>query len=80
MELRHLVGFVAVVAIALGLVAAVAVLFALNAVLPPFVEEIDDHSAREFVPVALAYSTWAATTIVVVLLALRRFLREDLDR
>lgn len=55
-------------------------MFGLNAVLPPFVEEIDDDSAREFVPVALACAMWAVTTGAVLVLALRRFLREDLNR
>jgi predicted lysophospholipase L1 biosynthesis ABC-type transport system permease subunit len=78
-ELRHVVGLVTVVglAIAIGILVAIAILIGANAVLPPFVEEIDEDTAREFVPVLLAYATGVVATVTVLLVALRRFLREE---
>jgi hypothetical protein len=57
-----------------------AVITVLGVVLPPFREEFDDDTMREFVPVALVYLTWAITTVAALLLALRRFLRAGSER
>ncbi|MEP7379400.1 MAG: hypothetical protein ABI725_07570 [Chloroflexota bacterium] len=61
-------------AFAVGFVLAWVVLFIVNALLPPFRPE-DDDTWREFVPVALAYGTWAATTLGGIILAWRRELQ-----
>ncbi|MEP7379404.1 MAG: hypothetical protein ABI725_07590 [Chloroflexota bacterium] len=58
-------------AFAVGFVLAWVVLFGLNALLPPFRPE-DDDTWREIGPVALAYETWAATTLTGIILAWRR--------
>ena len=47
-----------------------AVVGILNAVLPPF-QLTDDDTLRERIPVALAYPTWWATTLVIVVLGWR---------
>jgi hypothetical protein len=65
------------VAIGVGYVAGMAMMSLLNVVLPPFREEVDEDTVREFAPVALAYLTWTVMTVAVVLVALRRFPRES---
>lgn len=79
MQLRYLVGAAAVVGIAVvvGFAAGLVAMWLTNALLPPFREDVDDDTMREFAPVALAYLTWAVTTVAVVLVALRRFPRES---
>jgi ABC-type antimicrobial peptide transport system permease subunit len=74
MQLRFLIAAAAVVGIAVlaGFVAGFGVIWLTNALLPPFREEVDDDTMREFAPVALAYLTWAVTTVAVLLFALRR--------
>jgi len=42
----------------------------LKAVLPPF-QPSDGDTLREFIPVALAYLTWGATTLVILVLGWR---------
>ncbi len=59
------------VAVFVGLGMGVAVLLWVSAVLPPFRRE-DGDTLREFVPVALAYSAWGTTTLVVLLVGWRR--------
>jgi hypothetical protein len=50
---------------------AVGATVGVSTVVPPFRRE-DDDTLREFVPVALTYSTWAATTLVVAVVGWRR--------
>lgn len=71
--MRHLLVSLLLIPIgfAVGFVLAWVVLFAASALLPPFRRE-DDDTWREFGPVALAYGTWAATTLVGFVLAWRR--------
>jgi hypothetical protein len=57
-------------AIAVGFGLAWLILFALNAVLPPFQFE-DGDTLREFFPVAIAYATWALTSLAGATLAWR---------
>ena len=64
-------------AVVVGFLAGMAVITVLGVVLPPFREEVDDDTMREFVPVALAYATWATTPLAFLLLTLHRFRRED---
>jgi len=59
------------IGLAVGFVLAWAVLFGVNALLPPFRPE-DDETWREIGPVALAYGAWAAATVAGIVLALRR--------
>lgn len=69
---RALLGLVVLaLAVMIGFMAAWAFLVAMNAVLPPFREE-DDDTLREFIPVAIAYAIWAATTVLVLAVAWRR--------
>jgi len=42
----------------------------LKAVLPPF-QPSDARQVGEFIPVALAYLTWGATTLVILVLGWR---------
>jgi hypothetical protein len=67
-------------AVAVGFLAGMAVITVLGTILPPFREEVDDDTMREFVPVALAYLTLATTTLAILLLAMHRFRREDSNR
>jgi MFS superfamily sulfate permease-like transporter len=69
-KLAVAVGLIAIAIIA-GFCAGAALLLVMIAVLPPFRPE-DDDTLREFVPVALAYLTWAVTTLVVLIAAWRR--------
>lgn len=62
------------IAFAVGFALAWVVLFGVNALLPPFRPE-DDETWREIGPVALAYGTWAATTLGGIIAAWRRELR-----
>jgi MFS superfamily sulfate permease-like transporter len=64
-------------AVVVGFLAGMAVITVLGVVLPPFREEVDDDTVRQFVPVALAYATWATTSLAFLLLTLHRFRRED---
>lgn len=57
-------------AVVVGFAMAWGALFALNAVLPPFRRE-DGDTLREFVPAAIAYATWALTSVVGAALAWR---------
>lgn len=70
---RHvLIGLsVLTIALGVGLVAGLAVIFATNELLPPFRPE-DDETLRELIPAALAYATMAGTAGLVVVLAGRR--------
>jgi hypothetical protein len=61
-------------AVFMGFCVGWGVLLALNAVLPPFRPE-DDDTLRERIPVALTYLTWAATTLVVLVVGWRRIRR-----
>lgn len=72
MEARSLAFVVSLVAVAvsLGLGAGMAVVAIGNAVLPPF-QRSDDDTLREFIPVALAYLAWGATTLVILVLGWR---------
>lgn len=63
------------VAALVGFAAAVAVLFVENALLPPFRRE-DGDTLREFIPVAIAYGTWAVTTLLVIVFGWRRMRRK----
>jgi MFS superfamily sulfate permease-like transporter len=58
----------------LGFVTGMGLIEILNAVLPPF-QPSDDDTMREFVPAALAYLIWGATTLVTLILAWRRLRR-----
>jgi hypothetical protein len=49
-----------------GFAAGLGVIGAVNAI-TPFNEDVDEDTFREFWPVALAYSTWALTSVVVVI-------------
>ena len=62
------------IAFAVGFALAWVVLFGANALVPPFRPE-DDDTWREFVRVALAYGTWAASTLGGIILAWRRELQ-----
>jgi hypothetical protein len=66
-------GILAVAAL-VGFAAGWVMLSALTALLPPFGPE-DGDSMREFAPVAISYLTWAATTILMAVLGLKRFPR-----
>jgi ABC-type Fe3+-siderophore transport system permease subunit len=69
---RFLIGVAILgIAVGLGFAAGAAVIMFFNAVLPPFRPE-DDETLREFIPVALAYATMAATVGFVLLVAWRR--------
>jgi len=57
-------------ALIIGFGLAWVVLAAVNAALPPFGIE-DDDTLRERIPVALAYGTWAMTTLVGAVLSWR---------
>ncbi len=59
------------VAVVVGFAAAWGVMTVLGAMLPPFQPE-DDDTLREYIPVALAYMTWAATTLIVLVVGLGR--------
>jgi len=48
-----------------------------NAVLPPFREDLDDDTVRDFAPVALASFTWMVTTVAILIVGLRRYLRQN---
>lgn len=61
------------IAVALGLLAGIGVILLLDVFLPPFRLE-DDETLRELVPAALAYGTWALTSVVLTILAWRRLL------
>ena len=76
-QLRQLVAVAVLISVALvvGFVAGMAMIGFLNVVLPPFREDVDDDTMREFAPVALSYLAWAVTTVAVVLVALRRYPR-----
>jgi ABC-type antimicrobial peptide transport system permease subunit len=72
---RPLVGLgLLVVAVFVGLAAALGLSYAMTALLPPFRPE-DDDTMREFIPVAIAYLTWVLTTTVVLVVSWRRLLR-----
>jgi hypothetical protein len=60
--------------VSLGFVAGLAMIAILGAVLPPF-RPNDDDTMREFVPAALAYVAWGATTMVTLALGWRRVRR-----
>jgi hypothetical protein len=69
---RSVLGLVLLaMALVIGVLAAAAVAFAMNAVLPPFRRE-DDDTLREFIPVAITYTTMAGTTALVAYVAWRR--------
>jgi hypothetical protein len=67
------IGLLAVAAF-VGFAAGWFVLIVLSALLPPFEPE-DGDTMREFAPVAIAYLTSAATTVLLVVLGLKRFPR-----
>ncbi len=58
-------------AVVIGFGLAWVALLALQAILPPFRYPEDDDTLREFVPVAIAYATWALTSLVGAVLAWR---------
>jgi cytochrome bd-type quinol oxidase subunit 1 len=60
--------------VSLGFVAGLAMIAILGAVLPSF-RPNDDDTMREFVPAALAYSVWGATTLVTLAFGWRRIRR-----
>lgn len=68
---------IAATAVILGFAAGIAVIAIANSVLPPFREDVDDDTIREFVPVALAYLAWVATSAVVILVGWRRLTRKQ---
>ncbi len=68
-SVAFVVGLVAV-AVSPGFGAGIAVVAIGNAVLPPF-QRSDDDTLREFIPVALAYLAWSATTLVILVLGWR---------
>jgi len=61
-------------AVFVGLCTGWGLLLVMNAVLPPFRPE-DGDTLREFIPVALAYLTMAATTLLVLVAGWRRIRR-----
>ena len=69
-----LVGSVLLLAAVAGFVAAVAVLAATQALLPPFRPE-DDDTLRDYGPAALAYLAWGTGSLVTFLLGWRRIRR-----
>lgn len=72
-----LVGLIAL-AVVLGFGAGMAVVAIGKAVLPPF-QPSDDDTLREFIPVALAYLAWGATTLIVLVLGWRRVRRASTE-
>lgn len=62
------------IAVTVGFVAAVLVLVALEAILPPF-QPADRETLREFVPLVLSYAAWGAGTLVTLVLGWRRIRR-----
>jgi hypothetical protein len=67
------------VAIVAGFVAAACVIVLTNALLPPFRPDMDDDTGRNFLPVALAYLAWAATTSGIAVFGLRHLRRGRRD-
>lgn len=57
----------AAAAVFLGFGAGMSVIGISNAILPPF-QVADDDTLRERIPVALAYLTWGATMLVILVL------------
>jgi hypothetical protein len=76
MSMRQVAVLLALVAVAvpLGFAAGLVVLLGLSAALPPFRRE-DGDTLREFVPVALGYVAWAATTALALVAGWRRVRR-----
>lgn len=64
----------AVAAVLLGFGAMWVVIGIANAILPPF-QIADDDTLRERSPVAIAYLTWAVTTVIVLVAGLRAIRR-----
>jgi hypothetical protein len=62
-------GLVAV-ALVVGFGAGLAVIRVVGAVLP--FQPSDDDTLREFIPVALAYLAWGATSLIIIVLGWRR--------
>jgi multisubunit Na+/H+ antiporter MnhE subunit len=62
--------------VVLGFGTALLVGIVLKSVLPPFGPG-DDDTAREFVPVALMYGTWAIVTVAISTLAWRYLSRRQ---
>lgn len=59
-----------IVAIGVGFLAGVAALELSGLVLPPFRPE-DDDTMRDRGPVAIAYATWAITSVIVLIAGAR---------
>lgn len=72
----RVVGFVALVSIAIvvGFGAGLGVIAGVNAIMP-FRDDVDEGTFREFWPVALAYATWALTSLTVVIGGVMSWLR-----